>query len=306
MSNPTELHVVPETVEPAVEYIAPHESHAYTVSHNVKHKGVSFDYTSTACGDNNRLFLVIPGHTGIEPAYDRFREELATETEAIVFSYKHPRTEDGIRDMRLSRLVHPDQIGKEAAIIMVRYLRKMYPELRVTLIGHSMGGPAAIDAAIEIPDDIEDVILLGSGGLEQDQNLGRLAKRMPGVFVNEGRSVLSMPKQNVVGMIGQVAYHLFRNPLRTLGETISIGHRNLMEKEISEVRDRGIGVFAVQLEHDGFFPTSIAERQATHLVDSLTVIEGLDHVGPQACPKIVALHIAELLRDRRPRLASIA
>ncbi len=268
-------------------------------SNRIYKYGAAIDYTHNerTSGNQKRSYVIVPGFGGIKPAYGDFRDAKAHAANDDVISYRHPRTKLGLHNLHPDELLHPDKLGKQAVVAMIDHARTRHPDRKVTLIGHSMGGPNAVAGALRRPNDVESVVLLGSGGLEEGQNLVRLGKRLPKIAAQEGKTMLEFSAKDAVNMFGQSVYHMARNPLRTLGEAVEIGNRDLMVKELNVLRAKKIGIHAVQLELDGFFPTEIAEHDTDGLVDSFTVIEGLDHLGPQSHPEIVAEHIANVLSN---------
>ncbi len=288
----THLTLVANEIEPA-----PRSREGFLISDKAYKSGAVIDYTVRGFDHplSNRRVVVSPGFGGIKPAYGDFRDAMAEELNGDTASYRQPRTERGLRGFTPDKLKNPHKLGKQAVVAMIDVMRERYPDQKVTLIGHSMGGPNAVDAALRRLDDVEDIILLGSGGLEEGQNVARIAARLPKVAAREGRSVLNMPRKDSLSMLGQAAFHMARNPHRTIGEARDIGSRNIMVEEISALQAHNIGVHAVQLEHDEFFPTDIAEQHAGWLVDSFSVIAGADHLAPQTEPQMVAEHIASIL-----------
>lgn len=293
----SELHVVHGRATPENTP----DSRGVLFSGRARKSGAIIDYTirenqpnspkASARQKGSRSYVIVPGYGGIKVVYGDFRDAISAVSDDPAVSYRHPRTEIGLHGLRPDKLLHPDKLGKQAVVAMIDVMRERYPDRKVTLIGHSMGGPNAVEGALRRLNDVEDIVLVGSGGLEEGQNLGRLAKRMPGILMQEGRSILGMPWENMLSTAGQAAFHFARNPLRTIGEGIDIANRDLMVEELNVFRTRNIGIHAVQLEHDGFFFTDIARQDTRGLVDSFTIIPGLDHVGPQTDPMIVAEHI---------------
>ena len=264
--------------------------------------GARIDYTlrQRPSGKDTRKMVVVPGFGGIKPVYGEFRDANAVAIDDHVASYRQPRTQKH-KSManRVDSLLHPDKLGKQAVVAMIDLMHEMFGQ-KVTLVGHSMGGPNAVEGALRRMEKVQDVVLLGSGGLEEGQNVHRLRRRMPAIAKQEGGSILSMPRDDAINIAGQALFHMARNPIRTLGEGLDIGNRDLMIDEINKLRAHGIGVHAVSLELDGFFPVEVAERDTRGLVDSFTVIEGVDHVAPQVHPEIVAEHISGVLAYQRP------
>lgn len=281
----------PETVEP---------DETFKISDRARQGGVIVDFTLRGFGKprSDRRTAIVPGYGGPKLIYGPLREGFAEAEQGDTANIRQPRTKPfpyNILDP--TEITDPAKLSKDSVAVMIDELRRRYPEQKVTLIGHSKGGVDVVDGALRRIDDVEDVVLLGSGGLEDGQSIGRLAKRTARIVRQEGRSLLRMRPDNSFRALSQAAFHMLRNPARTLGEGLEVGNRDIMASEISTLRRAGIGVHAVQLELDQIFPVAIAERDAAPLVDSFSVIEGLDHFGPQTHPEMVAEHISNTLSD---------
>lgn len=281
--------------------IDPQYAEGFFISDRARKANAAIDFTIRALGKvTERSVLIVPGFGGIKPVYGDFRDAAAQALNSTTVSYRQPRSQNKQSIIRrIDSALHPDKLGKQSVVAMIDTMRERLPNNKVTLIGHSMGGPNAVEGALRRLDDVEDIVLLGAGGLEKGQNVLRLGKRMPGIARQEGGSIKNMPREDALSIAGQALFHMLRNPWRTAGEGMDIGNRDLMTDELRTLRAHGIGIHAVQLEHDGFFPTDIAERDSAGLVDTFTVIKGLDHVGPQTHPEIVANHIAAVLHAAR-------
>lgn len=285
----------------------PQDVEGFLISDRTYKADAAIDFTIRAVSHvaSRRSIVVVPGFGGIKPVYGDFRDEIAKATGSNTTSYRQPRSQKPKSVMRfVDSTLHPEKLGKQSVVAMIDVMRDIYPDQKVTLIGHSMGTPNSVDAALRRMDDVEDIIMVGGGGLEKGQNVGRLTKRMPAIARGEGNSVREMPREDAINIGLQALYHVVRDPWRTLGEGIDVGSRDLMVDELATLRAYGIGLHAVQLENDGFFPTDIARQDAEPHVDSFSVVPDVDHLAPQIYPRIVAEHIAEILSDKRPALFS--
>jgi len=275
----------------------------FKISDRVRQGGVIVDFTLRGFVNprSDRRTAIVPGYGGPKLVYGPLREGFASAERGDTANIRQPRTRPFPYSMNAEEISNPAKLSKESVVVVIDELRRRYPGQKVTLVGHSKGGGDVVDATMQRLEDVEDIVLLGSNGLEADQSVVQMAKRAPKIVRQEGRSLLKMRQDSTFRTLSQAAFHMLRNPLRTLSEGLEAGNRDLMAGEIATIRQAGIGVHAIHLELDQFFPVEIAGRDAAPLVDTFSVIEGLDHLGPQTHPELVAEHISNTLGNYHRR-----
>jgi pimeloyl-ACP methyl ester carboxylesterase len=173
------------------------------------------------------------------------------------------------------------------------------PAASVTLIGHSMGGPHAVDAALRRIDRVARVVLFGSGGLEHGQNMVRMGIRLPGVIVREvipAAVDLATSHPDKGKVAAGALMHGLSHPWRLVGEAADVSNRRFMEPELTLLNRAGIGVFVVHLENDGFFPFAKSGLQAPgNLAARVELVRNANHLLPQQDPDRAAIAVKTVL-----------
>ena len=266
--------------------------------------GVGIKYTERIPHDVDPdlgTVVVVPGYYGLKWTYGEFRDELAAQLHRRVRTYKHGRAEGSFGLlMHPDALRHPDKLGKKSAGRMIRSAHEMNPAGPIAVLGHSMGGPHAVDATLRRTDLVDTVVLFGSAGLEAGQNTIRIARRLPGVIKNEivpGVFELARQRQDRGQLIGEAAMHGLAHPWRLVGEALDVSNREFMEPELAILSCSDINVMVLHLENDGFFPPKRSSlRAAGHLAARVETIPDADHILPQLEPGRAAGAVHHILR----------
>jgi pimeloyl-ACP methyl ester carboxylesterase len=288
----------PEAMNPSSSRIPRARREGFLFSGHTQKAGAKIDYTLRMPRNVESMqpVLLVPGFGGIKPVYGELRDALANSLKRPVASFRHPRAERSVIHGSLTnKIFHPAKLGGQSVVAMIDELHQHLGQ-NVTLAGHSMGGPNAVDGALRRPHLVEGVLMMGSGGLERGQNSLRLAGRMPGIVIEELIPGLEeMANEDALKIGAQALYHVMRNPWRTTGEAIDISNRPLMTQELRQLGEYGIRTQALQFEQDHFFPVNVAIRDASNLVDSMLVMPEANHLAPQTQPERTAEYITSLL-----------
>jgi len=249
--------------------------------------------------------VVVPGYYGLKWTYGEFRDELAMLTSRRVRTYRHGRIEGSLDlILRPDTILHPDKLGKRSAVRMIDSAFALNPSGSVDLVGHSMGGPHAVDAALRRRDTnrVGGVVLLGSAGLEEGQNSFRLGARIPGVIKNEilpGVFDLASRRDDRKKLIGEAVMHGLVHPWRLIGEAVDVSNRPFMDRELTLLNAAGIGIYVLHLEHDGFFPYERSGLQAAgKLATRVEVVPDANHLVAQLDPGLAAEAVKDVLRPK--------
>lgn len=253
--------------------------------------------------DTLGTMVVTPGYYGLKWTYGDFRDELAALTGRRVRTYRHGRFEDTV-DLLFhpDNILHPDKLGKRSAVRMIDSVCKANPSAPPIVIGHSMGGPHAVDATLRRMDDVEGVVLFGSAGLEEGQNTVRLGLRIPGVIKNEivpGVVDLAGRRKDRKKLLGEAVMHGLGHPWRLIGEALDVSNRPFMDRELTLLNAAGIGIYVIHLEHDGFFPFEYSSLQAAgRLARRVEIVSGANHLLPQLDPALAASSVRDILKPK--------
>lgn len=245
--------------------------------------------------------VVVPGYYGLKWTYGEFRDELAAQLHRRVRTYRHGRIECSPNLLlHPDALRHPDKLGKKSAGRMIQSAHDMNPAGPITVLGHSMGGPHAVDATLRRTGMVNEVVLFGSAGLEAGQNTVRIARRLPGVVKKEiipGVFELARKRQDRRQLIGEAAMHGLAHPWRLVGEALDVSNRPFMKAELSVLGDSGVDVLVIHLENDGFFPPDRSSlREAGRFATRVSTIPDADHILPQLEPGRAAEGVQDILR----------
>lgn len=292
------------------DYRSVHDARGVLTTATEEKYGVSVTYTERTPHDLDETkgtVIVVPGLYGLKWTYGDFRDALAETLHARVRTYRHARRETNIRDMvQPGRLLHPAKVGGQSVVCMIDSAVKANPAAPAIVLGHSKGGPDAADGVLHRTEDVSDTVFIGSGGLEEGQSIFRLATRIPGVIAKEiipGAIDLASRRSDHGKVIGEAVMHGLSNPWRLAGEVMDVANRPLMTRELFLLRHSGVRLHAIQFERDGFFPLERATARTPGLVDTFSVIPGVDHLGPQREFGTVAAYVADALNQPQVELA---
>lgn len=261
------------------------------------HVGIEFTERIPSVVNNPTGVVIVPGLYGLKPTYSDFRDALAEALQRPVFTYRHDRRERGLHHaLHPARLAHPARVGGQSVVAMIDTVTRLTDTDTTTLLGHSKGGPDAADGALHRSQAVSDILFLGSGGLEEGQNTGRLARRLPGVVVREiVPSAYTLAHQNSLRLITHAVGHIATNPWRLAGEALDVSNRPMMHTELTTLKAAGVTLRSVHLEHDGFFPLEHIAPAVPDYMDSSLVMLGANHLAPQNQPEATARFIANHL-----------
>lgn len=228
-------------------------------------------------------FLLVPGYMGVKGLYQKQRHATA-EAGFTAVTFKPPRTQDLAHSLDPRHLLHPDRLLVDAVEALMLKLNYKHGFERFVLPGHSMGGPAALRAAMRQAQLVEKVILVGSAGLT-GHNIGKLALRMPGVALNEVWKHRHSLRENTTSIIRREAEYVGPAVMRTIGEGVSVANVNIVG-DIPVAQAMGIAVDTQQFASDEFFPEHLARQRVGEVVDTYHVHPDSTavHVWPQVDP----------------------
>lgn len=228
--------------------------------------------------------LLSPGYCGIKSAYGNLRHYLA-ERGTPAISYRPPRTQENFAWLHPTHLKDVERLQAQAAYSVMREVKQAVGFEKFIISGHSMGGRTGVRTALEHPEYIDSLLLVGSAGLHGHHTLGEMMLRGGRVIKNE--IVPGLPKlaENSSRSAGADAlYYIFRDPVRTLREGVAVASCDSRE-DLTKIRNMGIGIGALLFGRDGFFEQDDIMKHSGNLLDVVRVIEDANHIEPQLNPE---------------------
>jgi pimeloyl-ACP methyl ester carboxylesterase len=196
---------------------------------------------------------------------------------------------------------------------------------KASLVGLSMGGAAAIETALTLPDRVSRLVLVDAEGLGADVpggHAGYLAVHVPGA--NAAGYALQrhsrwMVRQTLTAMVGNPthvddalvddAFDLIRQPGAgkafhsfQLGE---VGWRGLRTDYTDRLPDLAVPTLLIHGEQDPLVPVGWARRAAQRIpAASLVVLPGVGHLSPREAPEEFNTALTSFLADPTPEATS--
>lgn len=254
--------------------------------HAVRHAGALLHYaTEQQHSTVNAYTILVPGFYGIHAAYAGLRHETAVLDPTIgVISMEPPRT---------ASLRHADHVLPKAVWGIMKDVAETTGVETFNLVGHSMGGPAAVHAAQYIrlhkdPGLIGDITLNAAAGVT-NHNLVKLGPRALQLVANEVRRGYPELHRRMGAKAAAevVRYTLHR---QTLYEMLAVCKSNILN-DIAELSEAGVHTSAVYFPCDPLFDADRAERNLQNRVHTFTVMDTpptAGHIAPQIHPAEVA------------------
>jgi pimeloyl-ACP methyl ester carboxylesterase len=244
--------------------------------------------------------VIVPGYYGLKWTYGEFRDALAAQTQRRVRTYRHDRFEGSLGlAMHPDNILHPDRLGKKSATLMIDSAYRYNPAAPITMVGHSMGGPHAVDATLRRTNKVDGVVLFGSAGLEPGQNSVRMGLRLPGVIMREVIPTalsLATQRRDKRKLAAEAMLHGLSHPWRLIGEAVDVSNRPFMEPELTLLNRDGVCVYVIHLEDDGFFPFARSGVQAAgRLATRVELVRGANHLLTQDEPEAAADAVVKTL-----------
>ncbi|HET9173802.1 MAG TPA: hypothetical protein VFN56_00805 [Candidatus Saccharimonadales bacterium] len=267
-------------------------------------EGGFVDGTLIHRGSFSKLATLVPGYFGIERGYKplaRLLVELDDELAVATFEPLRCQPQRGLWTSEfVSPLLVPHRLLGQSARAVTEHVAKTHSGIEeVSLIGHSTGGPGALNAANHSSLIVHNVILLASAGVTGHNALS-LALKAPIVLweglSNHDRLVANLgeePAYFFLNSVHDLVHYAFTNPLRTSGEALAVGQCNAM-KNVKRARALGIKVGGLFINNDAFFPGDVAKRMVSSDLDSFICLgSDMGHLAPQTHTSEIAatLHV---------------
>lgn len=281
-----------------LESSAPEEIPTVAIRNPVSIGGANFHYTIEFPLDpqliqSEAVTVIAHGFGGIELAYADLRGEIAR-TGNVVATYDPPRSIGLVGDLNPATYKEADKLNSQAVWGVIRDISREFGYDQFDILGHSMGGKSASDAALHKPDYIRNLILHGSVGVSDHRFLGMLLKAGGVAFDEIPHAGRHLIHRHGLGVVRDAARYVLRNPVRFVAEGVITGDSDIREG-LEMVRGERIKTAHVQYPADGFFSPHHVTSASSHLFHIMHEYANprANHVTLQTDAKGVALaHLA--------------
>jgi hypothetical protein len=265
--------------------------------------GKAIDWTAEYPHDtteitSDSITFLVPGIASIKRHSRGERHATAVEGELTV-SYAPARSGSNLMEDFLDpQRVHTSTL--QAVIAGVQcYLQSERPrQLRdtdpshLTLSAHSMGGRAATETALAVPEQIQSVMYKASIGFGAPNFWDPGSLDFPKLLSEIHRYFREEPNIGPQHLFESVAY-FGRNPLRAMAEVVTSLATSL-EPGVRRLRDNGIHTGYLGFELDPLVHCATATRRAATCVDAVRILPGVGHLAPQSHPAETVAAVREL------------
>lgn len=262
--------------------------------------------------DDQIPLILVPGYGGIKPAYRELRKAVVSGGKAAV-TFKPPRAQEKFAGLHPKHALHPERLLAQAVLGVSRDVIMRNGEKdgynQVDTAGHSMGGPAVVNAGLVAPKMFRSAILMGAAGLD-GHTLRDMRERAPSVLREEVLPSLNqMRVKKDVRSVRNIVEYVARNPWRTLAEGLAVGSGDIRDK-VSRIGELGIRTATQQYAQDRFFPEAGVREHSASRFDYYHVFPDPEagHMAPQMQPEAVGEDLLDILavlhQSERPAIAA--
>lgn len=259
---------------------------------------VKYTYERQLDSEENIPLIITPGYGGIKPAYRDLRAALVTHGKPAV-TFRPPRTQRSGGFFNLKHLRHPERLLAQSTAAVAKDVVERYGLVesfdKVDAVGHSMGGPAVVNAAHKKPELFRSITAVASAGLD-GHNLFVLAQRMPKILSDEMvPAIRDMRARSDRKSLNDIIHYMGSNPLRTIAEGLAVGNGDIRQKVV-DVGKLGVKTAALQFPSDRFFHIDKVRDSSSQLFDYYSEFTDTkaNHIWPQIQPSPVAHEIVRI------------
>lgn len=211
---------------------------------------------------------------------------------AITLSYPRSDNPEFIDD--------PEGHKVNTGILVLSAVRSMFPNLQeADAQGHSEGGSNASRACSENPDEFRSLIVMGSGGLIENDTQAKIIFRAmsnPQTFLRLAGHLITHPF-NAFSLGLSTADYVLQNPKKAIEEAARIASADIRHR-FPILKSEGIPNGAVQFANDSLFPLKLVMNSTNNgeIFDIFSIYPYLDatHINPQVHPRTVAAHVLDV------------
>lgn len=262
---------------------------------------IKYTYERPIISNDSVPTLLVPGYGGIKPAYKELRKSIVDIGKPAI-TFRAPRTQEKFAALHPKHFFHPERLLAQSVIAIASDVleksgvRNKFD--KVDTAGHSMGGPAIVNAGLIHPELFRTVTAVASAGLD-GHTLKDMGERAPAVIYGE---ILPLVKDIKISRdyrtINHMFHYLARNPWRTVAEGLAVGSGDIRDK-VSILGMLGIKTAALQFENDHFFPLEGVQEHSAERFDLFKVFPdpNANHMWPMLQPDAVAIELVDIVDE---------
>jgi pimeloyl-ACP methyl ester carboxylesterase len=243
--------------------------------------------------------ILVPGYGGIKPAYRELRKAVVSNGKPAV-TFRPPRSQEKFAALHPRHFLHPERLLAQAVLAITKDLLSVDGDSndyeQVDTAGHSMGGPAVVNAALVRPERFRTVTAMAAAGLD-GHSLNDMRQRAPAVFRDEILpSFRDIKVRKDYRAVRHMAHYVARNPWRTAAEGLAVGSGDIRYK-VTEIGRLGVKTAALQFASDRFFPVDGVAAHSAGRFDLFRVFPDPDanHMWPQLQPEAVGDELVDIV-----------
>lgn len=240
----------------------------------------------------NKAVFLCPGFTDGKDGLRRLAR-MMTKRGVTTVSIDHPR------------FFHPEYKDDQEAhkadnILLAATAARELLERNIVfdMVGHSEGGANTSRFALEHPDMVENIVVMASGGLIENDNVEKIffrAARHPEHLIRHIRHFMSHPNYDL-RILGNTGKYVLKQPLKARQEAAQIATADIRGR-FADLRNLGIRSGALQFPVDELFPLDKVQESVCNdempsgtIFDIFSVYpyEDAGHLTPQLHPDTTA------------------
>jgi len=266
---------------------------------------IKYTYERPMTTEDPVPLLLVPGYGGIKPAYKELRKSVVDIGKPAI-TFKAPRTQERFAALHPKHFFHPERLLAQSVIAITRDIIERGGDSnefeQVDTAGHSMGGPAVVNAGLVHPELFRSVTTVASAGLD-GHTLKDMRDRAPAVIFGE---ILPMVKDIKIckdyRTVQHMVHYVARNPWRTAAEGLAVGSGDIRDK-VTHLGSLGVRTAALQFENDHFFPVEGVREHSADRFDIFRVFSdpNANHMWPQLQPDAVADELVEIINELKSK-----
>ena len=271
---------------------------------------VKYTYERPMDVDDPVPLLLVPGYGGIKPAYRDLRKAVVSGGKPAV-TFKPPRAQERFAALHPKHFMHPERLLAQSVLAISRDLidkdgvKSGYNQLDTA--GHSMGGPAVVNAGLIHPERFRTVTAMAAAGLD-GHTLRDMRVRAPAVLREEILpSIQDIHVRRDFRAVRDVVHYVARNPWRTVAEGLAVGSGDIRDK-VTMLGSLGVQTAALQFASDRFFPEEGVREHSADRFNLYRVFPDpeANHMWPQLEPEAVADELVDIVNTLQSQRFSAA
>lgn len=245
---------------------------------------------------DSNVTVLVNGYGGAKSGYRGLRHALASSGRRTV-TIEPPRSQKLTHSIDPRHLKHPELLPSMGLHSVIKKLLSSHDSDQIDLVGHSMGGYIATQAAYHDSDNIASLTLMASAGLD-NHSLLKMGLRGPLFFRQEViPNIQKLQRLIDFALLKAEVRYILQNPERTIAEGISVASCNI-RSQVKHLGEIGVKTAALQFKADNLFPLDSVKKHAEECVDIFMVHPDVNagHLTPQLDPAGVSESLNKIQR----------